>query len=270
MRTGTFAETVSAASGGSPARARITGATKAWKVKIAEVGKPGSTTTGLPSITARQSGLPGFSATPCTSMPGLPSRETMRCERSPAPFEVPPRQHHHVAATERAAHGVVERLFVVGKGAEGNRFAAGFADGRRDDRAVGVVDAGRLQRLAGRHQFVAGREHGDLRPAHDIDLGDAAGGQHADLARADARAAPQQRLAARDVGAGIGNELSRRERRGEDRLTASSYRRTVRYARSSRRRRRRAASRRRSRSRSPCRGATSKRRRVPAGDDLGD
>ena len=84
------ASTVRAASGGRPASARITGATKAWKVKIAEVGNPGSTAMGLPSATARQSGLPGFSATPCTTMPGAPSFATMRCERSPAPFEVPP------------------------------------------------------------------------------------------------------------------------------------------------------------------------------------
>ena len=90
MRTGTSAVTDFAASGGRPAQARITGATKAWKVKIAEVGKPGSTTTGFLSATARQSGLPGLSATPCTRMPGAPSCETMRCERSPAPFEVPP------------------------------------------------------------------------------------------------------------------------------------------------------------------------------------
>ena len=90
MRTGTRAAIVCAASGGSPARARITGATKAWKVKIAEVGKPGSTTIGLSPITPRQSGLPGLSATPCTRMPGLPSRDTTPCDRSPAPFEVPP------------------------------------------------------------------------------------------------------------------------------------------------------------------------------------
>ena len=39
------------------------------------------------------------------------------------------------------------------------------------------------------------------------DLRDAAGRQHADLARADDGAGAQQRLAARDVGAGIGHEL---------------------------------------------------------------
>ena len=59
-------------------------------MKIAEVGNPGSTASGLPSTTARQSGLPGLSATPWTMTPGAPSFDTMRCERSPAPFEVPP------------------------------------------------------------------------------------------------------------------------------------------------------------------------------------
>ena len=105
MRNGTRASTVSEASAGSPARARITGATKAWKVKIADVGKPGSTATGLPSATARQSGLPGFSATPCTRIPGWPSFETTRCERSPAPFEVPPDNTtmSHPASARRSA-----------------------------------------------------------------------------------------------------------------------------------------------------------------------
>ena len=43
---------------GLPARLRMTGAKNSWKVKIAEVGKPGSTATGLPPMTARQSGFP--------------------------------------------------------------------------------------------------------------------------------------------------------------------------------------------------------------------
>ena len=45
---------------------------------------------GVFPITARQSGLPGLSATPCTRMPGLPSRVTTWCDKSPAPFDVPP------------------------------------------------------------------------------------------------------------------------------------------------------------------------------------
>src|SRR6516162_6259624 len=37
--------------------------------------KPGRITIGLPSVTARHSGLPGFSATPCTTMPGSLNEE---------------------------------------------------------------------------------------------------------------------------------------------------------------------------------------------------
>ena len=69
---------------------RRTGATMSWKVNIAEVGKPGRMTTGLPSQTARHRGLPGFSATPWATMPGAPRRSMMRWLTSPAPLEVPP------------------------------------------------------------------------------------------------------------------------------------------------------------------------------------
>ena len=69
---------------------RSAGTIMSWKVNMADVGNPGRITTGLPSQTARHSGLPGLSATPCAIMPGLPSRSMMRCDTSPAPFEVPP------------------------------------------------------------------------------------------------------------------------------------------------------------------------------------
>ena len=71
---------------------------------------------------------------------------------------------------ERAAHGGVERGLVVRKRAERNRLAARFGDRRRDDRAVGVVDRAGPQREPERRQFVAGRQHGDFRPPHDIGL----------------------------------------------------------------------------------------------------
>ena len=117
------------------------------------------------------------------------------------------RQHQHVAGLQRLAHRGFELRLVVGDGAEKHRLAAVLRDRRRDDRAVGVVDRGRAQRLAGLHQFVAGGDDGDARPARDGDLRDAAGRQHADLARADDGAGAQQRLAAGDIGAGIGHEL---------------------------------------------------------------
>ena len=154
--------------------------------------------------------MPGLSATPCTRMPGVPSRDTMRCDRSPAPFDVPPRQHHDVAGLERAAHGQFERDFFVRKRAERHRLAAGFDDRGGDDGAVAVIDAAGPQRPAGLDQLIAGREHGDARAAHHVDRRKTARREHADLARADLRAAAQQRFAARDVGAGIGDELPAR------------------------------------------------------------
>ena len=80
---------VSRRCGGRPAMSRSSGATNSWKVKTAEVGKPGKITTGLRPAAARQMGLPGLSATPCTMMPGS-SSATTRAFRSPSPFEVPP------------------------------------------------------------------------------------------------------------------------------------------------------------------------------------
>ena len=90
IRTGTRALTLASERGGRPAIRRSTGTIMSWKVNIAEVGNPGRMITGLPSHTARHSGLPGFSATPWAMMPGLPSRPMMRWDTSPAPFDVPP------------------------------------------------------------------------------------------------------------------------------------------------------------------------------------
>jgi hypothetical protein len=95
-------------------------------------------------------------------------------------------------------------------GAEEHRLAAILAHRRGDDRAVGVVDRGGAQWLSRLNQFVAGGDDGDARPARDQDLRDPAGRAHADLARADHGAGPQQHLAARDIGAGIRYELPRR------------------------------------------------------------
>jgi hypothetical protein len=121
------------------------------------------------------------------------------------------RQHDHVAFGERAAHSGIELVFVVGISAEGDRLAARFGDSGGDDRAIRVINRTGPERRAGLRQLVAGREHGDFRLAHDLDRGNAAGGQHADFARADQRAAAQERLAARHIGAGEGYELPRRD-----------------------------------------------------------
>ncbi len=57
---------------------------------MAEVGNPGSTTTGRPSQAASTMGLPGLMPTPWTRMPGRAMLSMMPKVRSPAPFEVPP------------------------------------------------------------------------------------------------------------------------------------------------------------------------------------
>ena len=116
-------------------------------------------------------------------------------------------QHHHVAFGKRLAHRFFQRRLVVGKGTHGDRLAASFGDRGGNDGAIAVIDAGGAQRLAWRHQLVAGGKHRDVRPPHHGDARQPAGGEHADLARADARALTQQRLAAGDVGAGEGDEL---------------------------------------------------------------
>ena len=119
-------------------------------------------------------------------------------------------EHHDVARFERVAHGRFERGLFVRKRAERDRLAAGFDDRRGEDGAVAVIDAAGPERPARLDQLVAGREHRDARPAHDVDRRQTAGRQHADLARADLAAAAEQSLAARDVGAGIGDELAAR------------------------------------------------------------
>ena len=117
------------------------------------------------------------------------------------------RHHQHVARRERPAHRGFEPFLIIGNGAEKACLTTVLVHGRRHDRAVGVVDRGRTQRLARLHQFVAGGQHRHARPPHDLDLRDPTRRQHADLPRTDHGAGAQQRLAARNVGTGIGNEL---------------------------------------------------------------
>ena len=108
---------------------------------------------------------------------------------------------------KRRAHGVAERHLLVGKSAERHRLAARLGDGGGDNRTIAVIDAAGTKRFTQRREFVARRQHGDAGPAHDADGGKTAGCEHADLARADAGAFAQQRLAARDVRAGVRHEL---------------------------------------------------------------
>src|ERR1700716_3002205 len=157
MRIGTSASMVRAASGGRPARARITGATD----RLARLERD-----------AMDENL--------SELRHDAVREIARALRGAA------REHDDVADLERRAHGKFERHLIVGKGAEGNRFAARFHNRRGDDGAVAVVDPCRRERATRRHQFVAGREHRHFGLAHHLHRRDAAGREHADLARRDA------------------------------------------------------------------------------------
>ena len=42
-----------------------------WKVNVDDVGNPGRRAAGVSLSTARQSGFPGLSETPCTRTPNL-------------------------------------------------------------------------------------------------------------------------------------------------------------------------------------------------------
>ena len=135
--------------------------------------------------TARQSGLPGLSATPCTITPGSPSRDTTRCERSPAPFEVPPD-----STTMSQVSSALRTAASSASSSSGNApNATGSPPASRTAAAMiaplRVVDRAGPQRAPERRQFVAGREHRDFRPPHHVDLREAARRQHADLARGD-------------------------------------------------------------------------------------
>ncbi len=111
---------------------------------------------------------------------------------------------------ERAAHGKFECDVFVREDAELHRLAAGLDNGGGNDRAVAVIDAAGPQQLAGFDQLIAGRQHGDARAAHDVGHCIAARREHADFAGSDRRAAAQQSFPARDVGAGIRDELPAR------------------------------------------------------------
>ena len=126
------------------------------------------------------------------------------------PLRRPSRQDDDVALRKRRADGAFESGLIVRDDAEGHGFAAILGDRSGDDGAVRIVNAGCRQGLARWRQLVAGGEHGDPRPAHHLDRIEAAGGQHADLARGDDGALAENGLAARHVRPRITNELSGR------------------------------------------------------------
>ncbi len=111
------------------------------------------------------------------------------------------RQQHHVSDFECAMHLRPQCIRIVSRDAEAEGLAAQFANGISEHLGVGVVDARRLHRLAGRDDFVAGREDRDDRLAPDVYAGDADRGEHSGIAAGQDLSAPQYRFPCRDVGA---------------------------------------------------------------------
>ena len=126
--------------------------------------------------------MPGFSATPCATMPGIGQFGDDAVGHVAGAFARAARQQHDVGDVERLAHLRAQRIRVVGHDAEAARLAAQLAHGVGEDLRVRVVDARRLHRLAGRDDLVAGREDGDDRPAPDVHGGDADRREHAGVA----------------------------------------------------------------------------------------
>src|ERR1700753_3477776 len=119
IRTGIFAVTLASERGGRPAIRRSTGTIMSWKVNIAEVGNPGRITTGLPSQTARHSGLPRLSPPPLADAAGeqRPARGDDARRAEPRDdsmgdiartFRGTAGQYQHVAVGECPAHGGFE------------------------------------------------------------------------------------------------------------------------------------------------------------------
>ena len=99
----------------------------------------------------------------------------MRWDTSPAPFEVPPDSTSMSLVCSAWRIAASSFSSSSGMAPRNARLAAILVDRRGDDRAIGVVDRGGPQRLARLHQFVAGGDHGDARPARDGNLRNAAG-----------------------------------------------------------------------------------------------
>ena len=74
----------------SPHIERMTGFTNRLNMTIHDVGKPGRTTTGFFLCAPSTTGFPGFTATPCTSIPGVSILSMTLWQISPVPAEVPP------------------------------------------------------------------------------------------------------------------------------------------------------------------------------------
>ena len=121
-------------------------------------------------------------------------------------------EDHDVAGREPRIDEARQHNLVVGADAERLCRAARLLDRGGKDRGVRIIDHPGLDRLARRHDLVAGRNDRDARPPPDLDCCNADRGQHANLARCQHLPGPQHGLTARQVAAGERNELPGRRR----------------------------------------------------------
>ena len=122
------------------------------------------------------------------------------------------RQDDEIGLLERLAQRQLQRRLVVRHDPERDGLAAQLLNGGRDRGGVAVVHRARANRSARRDDLVAGGEHGDPRPAPDLEAGTTDRREHADLARGQQLAPPEHGLAARQIAPGEGDQLPRHRR----------------------------------------------------------
>ena len=112
--------------------------------------------------------MPGFSATPCATMPGSVSSATTRYETSPAPLLVPPESSTTSAAARPRAAAARSATASSATMPKRRGLAAQLAHGVGEHLRVRVVDPRGLHRLAGRDDLVARGDDGHHGPAPHV------------------------------------------------------------------------------------------------------
>ena len=164
--------------------------------------------------------MPGLSATPCATMPGIAQFGDDAIRQIARALARATGEQHDVGKLERVLQPFPQRGHVVVRDPQPFRLAAELAHGIGEHLGVRVVDLCRLHRLAGRDDLVAGREDGDDRLSPDVDGGDADRGQHAGIAAGQQLTAAEHGLAGGDVGSGKRHAAARRDGSGDSQLAA--------------------------------------------------
>ena len=166
--TASLAGTTVRSSEPRPASRRITGATNSWNVKIAEVGKPGSTTTARPSGRGEADGLARLERHAMRDDAGIVKFGDNAIRHIARALAGSTRQQHDVGKSERILQPFAQSVDIVTRDAQPPRLAAQFTHGVGEHLPVGVVDFAWLHFFAGRDDLVAGRKNRDHRLSPDL------------------------------------------------------------------------------------------------------